>query len=236
MTEVDAHDQDDANSTEAAIAIAITEALAHPPDMSRMTADQAELIIEATVGQTLRFYAQRVLTNFIQSWRGTGPVQDRDYELMTNAVSRGVRRAIDDTGESVRDLARASARRADEARSSGPEGPYVVEEGLTSEAKAYQRLVTGMEGISRVLVTRTREEAKEEFATQVGAVGKAWRTRHDARVRTSHGDLEGDFVGINEPFVTISGAKLQRPGDPLAPLHETINCRCRLSYRMEVPA
>lgn len=247
--DVDAHDQDDADTTEIAVAAAVAAVLANPPDMRSMTAERAESIMESAVGVTLRFYAQRVLQGFITQWRGTGPVDDVHYAWMQDAVDRGIRATIDDTGESVRDIIRANARKAEKAVTKGlvvsppgvgpdpmsgrPGGPgTVVEEGLHTEADAYHRLRVGLEGVSRILTTRAREQSKMFFAHQAGAVGKAWRTRRDSRVRTSHGDLEGDFVLLDDKFVTINGARLDRPGDPQAPLFETINCRCRLSYRM----
>lgn len=232
--DVDAHDAEDASATEIAIGAAIAEVLAHPPDVGTMTADRAESIMEAAVGGTLKFYAQRVLQLFLTTWRGENPVDDADYQSMQEAVRLGVRRAIDDTGESVRDIIRVNSAKAEEALRKGVRGPITIEEGLDVEAKAYRRLQEGMSGIGRILTTRTRENAKFEFASRAGAVGKAWHTRRDDRVRVSHGDLEADFVPLDEPFITINGVKLQRPGDPDAPLYETINCRCRLSYRMEV--
>lgn len=226
--DVDAHDEEDSAATEVAVSAAIAEALAHPPDIRSMTAERAESIIESVVGGTLRFYAQRVLQAFIAAWRSGAPINEQDWAVMQQVVERGVRQAIDDTGESVRDIVRSNAARAEEALRRGT----VIEDGLDVEARAYNRLVTGMSGVGRILTTRAREQSKWYFAEEMGAVGKAWRTRRDGRVRTSHGDLEGDFVLFDDPFVTINGARLQRPGDPSAPLYETINCRCRLSYRM----
>lgn len=225
MTEVAADDPNDDVVVEAAVAAAIAEALAHPPDLSRFTADQAEAIMEATVGTTLRFYAQRVLTRFLSELRAGEPVDSRDYVEMTTSLDAAIRRAIDDTGESVRDIIHANAQRA---ASRG----LVIEEGLDTEARAYSRLREGMSGVGRILTTRTRELAKWEYATRLGAAGKKWHTKRDGRVRTSHADLEGDFVPMDQPFVTIKNNELMRPGDVNAPLEETIFCRCRLSYRM----
>jgi hypothetical protein len=234
--DVDAHDPEDSAAVEVAVGLAIAEALAHPPDISTMTAERAESIMESVVGGSLRFYSQRVLQTFVSAWRSGQPVDDNDWAAMNEAVDLAVRRAIDDTGESVRDIIRVNSAKADEALRKGARGPYTVEDGLDIEAKAYHRLREGMSGVGRILTTRTRETAKYEFATRMGAVGKAWHTLRDGRVRTSHGDLEGDFVLMDQPFVTVNGAKLMRPGDLAAPLFETINCRCRLSFRMPVGA
>lgn len=225
-TDVDTHDDDDATTTELAVAAAVAEVLAHPPDARTVTASQVESLLEAVSGVTLRFYAQRTLQAFVTTWRAGRPISDFDYRSIQEAVDYSVSHAIDETGESVRDIVRAAGEKA--------RGPIVIEQGLDREAEAYQRLHTGMNSISRLLTTRTREIAKFQYATQVGAVGKAWRTRRDGRVRTTHGDLEGDFVLLDEYFTTVAGNKIRRPGDPQAPLSETINCRCRLSYRLPV--
>lgn len=234
MSEVSAHDDNDAVATEAAVAVVMAQAFAHPPDLGRaISEDKAESILEATVGNTLRFYAQRVLTLFVSSWRAGSPPRVDDYEAIHEAVASAIRSAIDDTGKSVRDITRE---RALETRHNGAVVEYagkVVESGLTAEQELYNRLRTGMESASRIATTRTREYAKREFVRMIGGCeGKVWRTRRDGRVRTSHGDLEGDFRRFDEPFVTIRGARLMLPGDVNAPLSETIQCRCRLSYRM----
>ena len=224
MTDVDPYDPDDDVRTELMVTAAIAEALAHPPDPTRRpTAAEVESVLDGILGITLRFYALRVLQTFISRWR-TGPLMDVHYHVAQEVSGAAVAQAIDETGESVRDLVRAAADRA--------EGPVVVESGLHREEEAYRRLTVGMSSVGRLTVTRTRENAKFRFASEMGAVGKAWRTRRDGRVRTTHGDLEGDFVLLDEYFTTVAGNKIQRPGDPQAPLSETINCRCRLSYRM----
>lgn len=227
-TDVEAQDPEDAHLTELAVSLAIAETLAHPPDPGAMSADRAEAIIESAVGQTLRFYAQRTIHLFLTSWRSGSTITEFQADAANEVLNRVISTAIDETGESVRDIVRTAARRA------APSGPVVYESGLQRDAEAYRRLRVGLEGVSRLLVTRTRETAKYEYATQVGALGKTWRTRRDGKVRTTHGDLEGDFVLLNEYFVTVRGNRIRRPGDVRSPLSETINCRCSLSYRMPV--
>lgn len=215
----------------------MAEAFAHPPSLRYpISVDRAEAILEAIVGNTLRFYAQRSLTLFASSWRAGRGLTAEDLDRVTASIDRTVPRSIDSMGEAIREITRERSREVatpgsqavTERRGVGT----VLEKGLTTETAAYNRLANGMESVSRLLVTRTREQAKADLAASLGATGKVWRTRRDSRVRTSHGDLEGDFRLMNEPFVTIRNAKLQFPGDPRAPLSETINCRCRLSYRM----
>lgn len=64
---------------------------------------------------------------------------------------------------------------------------------------------------------------------QMGGGTKTWITRRDSRVRGEHTLLHGKSVDIKDGF-TVDGAVLRFPGDPLAPINLTINCRCRLRF------
>lgn len=61
------------------------------------------------------------------------------------------------------------------------------------------------------------------------AIMKRWVTQRDARVRSQHRQLEGKRVPYGEGF-KVEGYSLRFPGDPLAPPHLTINCRCKLRW------
>lgn len=61
---------------------------------------------------------------------------------------------------------------------------------------------------------------------------RTWHAATDSRTRDSHRRLNGQQVGIDEPFETDGGALLRYPGDPSAPADEIINCRCTVSVRM----
>ncbi len=86
------------------------------------------------------------------------------------------------------------------------------------------------EGVSRQAVTYTREVTRSETAQRSGLLVKTWHTQGDARVRPSHAELRGKTQKVGTPFRTITGAYLRFPGDPQAPLDETMGCRCRLAY------
>lgn len=62
------------------------------------------------------------------------------------------------------------------------------------------------------------------------AASKTWLTRKDARVRPEHLVLQGKTLPLGEAFA-VDGHTLRFPGDPLAPPHLTINCRCRLRFQ-----
>lgn len=64
---------------------------------------------------------------------------------------------------------------------------------------------------------------------QMGKSSKTWLTRRDSNVRTAHRTLHGKSVPLTSGF-SADGSVLRFPGDPLAPPHLTVNCRCRLKY------
>lgn len=69
---------------------------------------------------------------------------------------------------------------------------------------------------------------------KAGQVTRVWDATGDSRTRSSHMAMEGQRVGMDEPFTTPSGARLMYPSDTSlgAPASETIQCRCVL--RLEV--
>lgn len=73
--------------------------------------------------------------------------------------------------------------------------------------------------------------SKELVARQ--DVRRVWRTAEDDRVRHTHAAMEGQEVGLDEPFLSPSGAQIMYPGDPNAPADEVINCRCVVETRID---
>ena len=67
-------------------------------------------------------------------------------------------------------------------------------------------------------------EAKETKKT------KTWHTALDERVRFDHMAVEGVTVGINEHFI-VGGYPMLYPLDGNAPIEQTANCRCSVSYQ-----
>lgn len=77
------------------------------------------------------------------------------------------------------------------------------------------------------------QQAVESGKIVAQNVRKVWNSAHDKRVRHTHRELDGESVGLNERFVSSSGARLLYPLDAAAPLAETVNCRCNLTYRID---
>jgi HK97 family phage portal protein len=69
-------------------------------------------------------------------------------------------------------------------------------------------------------------------AKQVGASSKTWATRKDSKVRGEHRLLEGKSVPVSDAF-TFDDGVLRFPGDPLAPPHLAMNCRCKLRFNID---
>jgi len=86
-------------------------------------------------------------------------------------------------------------------------------------------------------IHQSQEEAMRQ-AMEAGidpdSVGYVWRTAADSsRVRDSHATMNGQEVGVDEPFVTGNGVRLMYPGDPDGPPEEIINCRCWREPRVD---
>jgi Phage Mu protein F like protein len=69
-----------------------------------------------------------------------------------------------------------------------------------------------------------------------GATGrKTWVATRDDRVRPTHELADGQTVGLGELF-TVGGWPMDRPHDPAGPPEEVINCRCSVSFDLDVAA
>ena len=74
------------------------------------------------------------------------------------------------------------------------------------------------------------KQAVASGATSASAVQREWDSAGDNRVRWSHRKMNGQRVGLDEPFVSPSGARLMHPGDTSleADADEVVACRCRV--------
>lgn len=80
--------------------------------------------------------------------------------------------------------------------------------------------------IARTESTRAAGYASWEAAKQAGMTRKQWLSVGDNKVRDNHQSLDGQTVGIDEPF-TIDGKSALFPGDFGDP-SEDVNCRCAM--------
>lgn len=92
------------------------------------------------------------------------------------------------------------------------------------------------ERIARTETIRALNAGRQEGIAQLIESGqvdeqdvkKVWDATGDARTRTTHAILDGQKKPIDEPFTSLSGARLLYPGDTSlgAPAAEIVQCRC----------
>lgn len=69
------------------------------------------------------------------------------------------------------------------------------------------------------------EQAFESGALRRDEVEQIWRIR-PPNVRSSHSFMASQRQAVGTPFVSGDGNNLRFPGDPLAPISDTIRCKC----------
>ena len=77
------------------------------------------------------------------------------------------------------------------------------------------------------------QQAIASGALREQLVSKIWRTARDKQVRDSHAAMDGQVRKLNEKFASPTGAMLDFPGDPAAPVGEVVNCRCTFDTRVD---
>ncbi|KIF04135.1 hypothetical protein PL81_20170, partial [Streptomyces sp. RSD-27] len=86
--------------------------------------------------------------------------------------------------------------------------------------------------IAETAAVATVNGAADSTAAALGPdIVRTWVTRRDDRVRAAHAAADGATLPVGTPF-DVDGYPMRFPADQLAPLHLTINCRCRLRYRL----
>lgn len=76
-------------------------------------------------------------------------------------------------------------------------------------------------------------QAVDSGQIEAAQIRRVWKSARDRRVRDTHSILDGDSVGLLQPFQSPSGALLRFPGDPAAPAAESIACRCWTMPRID---
>lgn len=99
------------------------------------------------------------------------------------------------------------------------------------------------ETIARTEMLAALNRSEWEAVKQAAAIGginesatqRVWDNSGDGRVRPDHRRMEGQTVGIDEPFVFPDGTKAMYPGDTAlgASARETIMCRCRAKLKAD---
>ena len=117
------------------------------------------------------------------------------------------------------------------------DGEAIPDSAIDSMVTAYKNraLRYRAETIARTETIAAVHEAQSQALTQAvragivsaTAITMTWNSAGDERVRDSHEELDGETILMGEYFETENGP-IRFPGDPLADISETINCRCWL--------
>lgn len=86
---------------------------------------------------------------------------------------------------------------------------------------------TRLERVGRTLST-TMSGRLARIEAELTGQDLRWITMGDHRVRDTHQAVQGMTVAYDEWF-QVGGIPMEYPGDPAAPIDETINCRCVLA-------
>lgn len=122
---------------------------------------------------------------------------------ISNAIAQGIIQ-----GESIPDLAKRIAR----------------DTGIHADNSATRYARTAMTGAQNSGRVERMEEAQEMGIE----IKKRWLATLDKWTRDEHGQLDGQEVPVDEPFI-VDGKEIMFPGDPNCPHGELVwNCRCTL--------
>jgi hypothetical protein len=103
--------------------------------------------------------------------------------------------------------------------------------------KARAKIMAATEALR--LVGQARDVAVHQVAESVGvnprAGTKTWLHTSAAEPRETHLQMVGDTVGMDEPFISPTGARLLFPGDTSlgATARDIVNCQCGVEYSFD---
>jgi SPP1 gp7 family putative phage head morphogenesis protein len=89
---------------------------------------------------------------------------------------------------------------------------------------------TRAEVIARTEVLSAYNGATYQSSQLLGSdviAGRKWLATEDARTRRTHREADGQ-VRIGEAPFSVGSSSMRYPGDPEAPAHEIIQCRCTM--------
>ena len=145
-------------------------------------------------------------------------------KAMNDAVLQGIIQ-----GESMDDIARRlfpeMMKVVDLTGKTQEEIDHIMKKNWQAAVRNARTMVTSAEN-------RGRLDRYESLAEEGLIMHKVWIATPDIRTRHAHFVMDGQEVGIDEPFIDGWGYELEYPGDPSAPAKTVYNCRC--SMRSEI--
>lgn len=96
--------------------------------------------------------------------------------------------------------------------------------------------VANMEGQSAMGagIDEAMQQSVEAGDITPASIVRTWHTRHDPKVRTSHRTMDGQQRGLDDLFMSGNGVQLRYPGDEEVDASETANCRCVMTFDIDV--
>lgn len=76
-------------------------------------------------------------------------------------------------------------------------------------------------------------QAVDTGTVQQQDIKRRWRHTGGREPRVQHVQMDGQTVGLNEPFIAPDGTRIMYPCDPNAPVAHTANCRCQVSTSID---
>lgn len=211
-----------------------------------MRGSQLEFIKDFTDGQ--RSATRKALTDAFQSGKGTQATANAfkesigltEYQM--NAVDN-YRDALERGSSMALDRVLRDRRFDSTVQSSIDDGDPLSSDQIDRMVERYQSRMLDYrsENIARTESLRVASEARHEATQQMlddtgispDLVERTWMATNDNRTRDSHAEMDGQTVGMDEPFITPDGDELMYPGDPDGPPEEVINCRCTVGISIK---
>ena len=97
----------------------------------------------------------------------------------------------------------------------------IIHKNEIAARRTARTMVTGAEN-------RGRLDRYSDYESEGVIMTKVWIATPDNRVRDWHISMDGQEVGVNEPFTDGLGYHLMYPGDGSAPPETVYNCRCTM--------
>jgi len=138
--------------------------------------------------------------------------------------------AVTEAGRRIQDVSNVTLRRIRRSLQQG------INEGLGIEQIA--RNLQQSNAVNRIrgrVIARTEIISASNAGSDLGArstglnLNKEWIATPDGRERETHGEANGQVVGMGELFI-VGGQEAKYPGDPNLSAEESIQCRCTHAF------